>query len=73
MTDNHIRRQALSLDHTIAETRLRGPVRLSEFDQRESRVHPHRRKPMIVNISPGRITPKGGYVMDAMKEIGGEE
>ena len=42
MTDNHIRRQALSLDPTIAETRLRGPVRLSEFNQRESRIYPGR-------------------------------
>ena len=42
MSNEHIRHQALSLDLTIAETRLRGPVRLSEFDQRESRIYPGR-------------------------------
>ena len=45
MTDNHIRRQALSLDPTIAETRLRGPVRLSEFNQQESRIY--RGRPIV--------------------------
>ena len=43
MTDTHIRRQALSLDPTIAETRLRGPVRLSEFKTIKT-IHPEERE-----------------------------